>query len=59
MKIHLVGAELVHVDGRTDRQTDTGRQTDARNIANGYFSQLCESVENLQKYNSTHCFIRV
>ena len=26
MKIHSVGAELFHADGRTDRQTD--RQTD-------------------------------
>jgi hypothetical protein len=28
MKIHLVGAELLHTDGQTDRQTDrqAGRQ---------------------------------
>jgi hypothetical protein len=28
MKIRLVGAELSHADGRTDRQTHTERQTD-------------------------------
>jgi len=28
MKIRPVGAELFHVDGRTDGRTGTGRQTD-------------------------------
>jgi hypothetical protein len=53
MKIRLVGAELFHADGRTDRQTD------GRNEANSCFSQFYESDENLRKCNFTHCFIWV
>ena len=37
MKIRPVGAELFHADRRTDGRT--GRQ-----IANGRFSQICDSV---------------
>ena len=36
MKIRLVGAELLHADGRTDRQTDKHDE------ANSRFSQVCE-----------------
>ena len=34
MKIHPVGAELLHEDGRTDRHDE----------ANSLFSQFCESA---------------
>jgi len=36
MKTHLMGADLFHEDGRTDRQTDTHNKTNWR------FSQFCE-----------------
>jgi hypothetical protein len=40
MKIRPVGAELLHADGRTDRQ-----QTDNRhNEANSCFSKICDSI---------------
>jgi len=47
MKIRLVGAELFHVDGRTDepagRQTDRQRETGTNDEAHRRFSQFCES----------------
>jgi len=36
MKIHPVGAELFHADGRTDRQTGKHDEANCR------FSQFCE-----------------
>jgi len=44
MKILPVGAELFHVDGRTDVQKDTDRQTDRHDEANSRFSKFCESA---------------
>ena len=44
MKILPVGAELFHVDGRTDGQKDTDRQTDRHDEANTRFSQFSEGV---------------
>ena len=38
MKIRVVRAELLHADGRTDRQTDRQRHDEA----NSCFSQFCE-----------------
>jgi len=40
MKIHLVGAELLHADGRTEGRTDV--RTDRHDEANSGFSQFCE-----------------
>jgi hypothetical protein len=37
MKIHLVGAELLHADGRADGQMDRHDE------ANSRLSQFCES----------------
>jgi hypothetical protein len=42
MKIRVVGAELLHVEGQTDRHVD----------ANSRFSQLCELHQNLYTKNS-------
>jgi len=36
MKFRPAGDELIHADGRTDRQTDR------QNAANSRFSQFCE-----------------
>jgi len=40
MKIRLVGAELFHADGQTQRSTEgrTARQTDVHDEANSLFS---------------------
>jgi hypothetical protein len=40
MKIHLVGAHLFRVDGRTDKQTDG--QIDSYEEAGSHLSQVCE-----------------
>jgi len=37
MKVRLVGAELFHTDGRTERGTS--------DVANGRISQLCERAK--------------
>jgi len=44
MKIHPVGAELCHVHGQTQRQTDRWmrRQTDRQDEADARFSQFYE-----------------
>jgi hypothetical protein len=39
MKILSVGAEFVHADGQTDRQTDT--QMERHDEVNSRFSQFC------------------
>jgi len=45
MKIRPVGAELLHADRQTDRQTDTTRLIVAfRNIANAYINDRNEAV---------------
>ena len=45
MKIHPVGVELFHADGRTDRRTDMKKLMDAfRNFANA------------PNKNPTHCY---
>jgi len=43
MKIHPVGAELFHADGRTDRQTGNYY------LANSRFSQFCECAKKRKK----------
>ena len=40
MKIHSVGVELFHGDGRTDRQTDRQDEASSR------FSRFCESGQH-------------
>ena len=42
MKIRPVGAELLHVDGRTDTHTHTHTHTHSHDEANSRFSQFCE-----------------
>ena len=53
MKIRPVGAELLHANGRTDRQTDTDRHDEA----NSRFSQVCKRASltrNCAPSNATH-----
>ena len=46
MKICSVGAELLHADGRTDKQVEF-TQTDRQNAANCRISKLCKRAQNL------------
>jgi len=46
MKIRSVGAELLHVDGRTVKQVEF-TQTDRQNEANCRISKLCKRAQNL------------
>jgi hypothetical protein len=41
MKIRPLGAELLHADGRTERQTDSGQTLQSCNR----FSQFCEHAK--------------
>jgi hypothetical protein len=60
MKIRPVGAELFHVDGRTDGRTDRQRQRDMaklivafRNFVNFSFLTICENnVENTRNFEA-------
>ena len=52
MKILPVGAQLFHVDGRTDKQTDRERERqtkrqDRRDEANSCFCQFCECTQQM------------
>ena len=49
MKIRLVGAELFHADGQTDRHDEAER----------FFSKFCESIQNAQIAKCTRHLLRM
>jgi hypothetical protein len=57
MKIHPVGAELFHTDGRTDGRTDRHDETNSR------FSQFCKRAYNKEHVQlvirKVHCRVLI
>jgi len=47
MKIHLVAAEMMHADGRTDGHDEV----------NGQFSQFCERTQNGERMLSYYRYL--